>query len=305
MIKCIYSIAIREVTCVKYAFMALKGMFIGGTMLIPGVSGGTMAIILGVYQKLLYAVANIKKDFKNSILTLIPFALGGALGAVLLAYPIERLLLAFPLPVMYFFVGSVAGGVPLLLRKAFVGENKRAFRLKDVTAVILGIAVTIVFSVLPENILDVSGSSGIVAFIVFFIIGIVCSLTLMLPGISTSYMLLILGAIGTVYKAFETLDVSVLLPMVLGALFGMLLFSRIIESQLRLHPRTSFLTIFGFIIGSVIQLVIKPVVTFAPLSVRFVPQTLAALPTGLEWVICPALFAVAFISMFMISKGEK
>lgn len=289
----------------KYVIWGLKGMFIGGTMLIPGVSGGTMAIILGVYQRLLHTVANIKKDFKNSLLTLLPFALGGALGAVILAYPIEKLLLMFPLPVMYFFIGSVAGGIPLLLRKAFADENKRSFKLKDVIAILLGVAVTLVFSIIPENILDVSGTSGIVAFLIFFAIGIICSLTLMLPGISTSYMLLILGAIGTVYRAFETLDVSVLLPMVLGALLGMLLFSRLIEAQLRLHPRTSFLTIFGFIIGSVVQLVIKPVVALDPFSIRFVPQTLSALPAGIEWVICPLLFALAFTLMFMISKSEK
>lgn len=289
----------------KYVFLALKGMFIGGTMLIPGVSGGTMAIVLGVYQKLLSAVANIKKDFKNSILTLLPFALGGGIGAVILASPIEKLLFLFPLPVMYFFLGSVAGGIPLLLKKAFAGENKRLFKLKDLIAIFLGVAVTLVFSIIPENILDVSDSSGIVAFFIFFVIGMICSLTLMLPGISTSYMLLILGAINTVYKAFESLDVTVLLPMVIGALFGMILFSRLIEAQLRLHPRTSFLTIFGFIIGSVAQLVIKPVITVDPISFRFVPQTLFTLPSGIEWVLCPVLFTVAFIAMFMISKAEK
>ncbi len=289
----------------KYVFLALKGMFVGGTMLIPGVSGGTMAIILGVYQRLLTAVANIKNDFKNSIFTLLPFALGGGVGAILLASPIESLLESFPLPVMYFFIGSVAGGIPLLLRKAFAGENKRLFKLKDIFAIVLGAAVTLVFSVIPENAFDVSASSGIAAFLIFFAIGIVCSLTLILPGISTSYMLLVLGVMGTVYKAFERLDVSVLFPMVLGALVGMLLFSRFIESQLRLHPRTSYLTIFGFIIGSVIQLVIKPVVSLSPVSLRFSPQALYALPIGTEWVICPLLFAVAFTLMFMISKSEK
>lgn len=289
----------------KYIFLALKGMFVGGTMLIPGVSGGTMAIVLGVYQSLLHAVANIKKDFKKSILTLLPFALGGAAGAIILAYPIERLLLAFPLPVMYFFVGSVAGGVPLLLRKAFFGESKHSLRLKDLAAVFLGIAVTLVFSIIPENILDLSDQSGITAFIIFFIVGVICSLTLMLPGISTSYVLLILGVINTVYKAFETLNVFVLLPMILGALFGMLLFSRLIESQLSRHPHTSYLTIFGFIIGSVLQLIIKPVIRTAPISVFFVPQALFELPTGIEWALCPVLFALAFIAMFMISKTEK
>lgn len=289
----------------KQVLLALKGMFIGGTMLIPGVSGGTMAIILGVYQKLLHAVANIRRDLKNSILVLLPFALGGVAGAMLLASPIEKLMLTFPLPVMYFFIGSVAGGVPLLLRKAFAGKNKRSFKLKDVAAIVLGIAVTLVFSIIPENILDLSGSSGVLTFVLFFVIGLICSLTLILPGISTSYMLLVLGVINTVYKAFETLDVLVLLPMVLGALFGMLLFSRLIELQLSRHPRTSFLTIFGFIIGSVVQLVIKPVVTVSPFAIRFVPQTVCALPGGIEWLLCPLLFAAAFVAMFMISKNEK
>ena len=83
---------------------ALKGMLIGGTMLVPGVSGGTMAMLLGIYSRLISAVSSFRKDKKGNLLFLLVFALGGIAGMLIFARPILFLIEKFPMPMLYFFL---------------------------------------------------------------------------------------------------------------------------------------------------------------------------------------------------------
>ena len=96
-----------------------KGMIVGGTMLVPGVSGGSMAMILGVYDRLVSSVSSFMKHKKESLAFLSLFSLGGGLGMILFARPLLALIERYPVPALYFFLGAVAGGVPLIVRKAF------------------------------------------------------------------------------------------------------------------------------------------------------------------------------------------
>ena len=89
-----------------------KGMFVGSTMLVPGVSGGSMAMILGIYDKLVTAVSSFGKQKGKNLLFLGTFSLGGILGMVLFANPLLYLIEAYPMMMLYFFLGAVAGGIP-------------------------------------------------------------------------------------------------------------------------------------------------------------------------------------------------
>lgn len=273
-----------------YLIYFLKGLFIGGTMLIPGVSGGTMAMALGLYGKLISSVANIKNKFKDGIAVLLPVALGGLLGAILLSSPIETLKTSFMLPTMYFFVGSIAGSVPMILKNAFSKSESKKFSIKDAVYIVIGIAVPVCIHILQftfEKSSALSEQTGIVGILVGLVIGGICAISLSLPGISTSYMLLLLGVYDRVLNAFSKLDILYLLPMAVGALIGLFLFSKFMEKQLKYHPRASYTLILGFIIGSVLLVF---------------PYTL---PSGFEWIICPLLFALSFIAMYMLSRKQK
>ncbi|MDF2908337.1 MAG: hypothetical protein K0R34_3658, partial [Herbinix sp.] len=95
----------------------LKGFVIGSSMSVPGVSGGTMAILLGIYDKLIGSISNFLKDLKDNIIFLMKFCIGAAVGIGSLAFVIEWLLDRFPLPVSFFFLGAVIGGIPALYKK--------------------------------------------------------------------------------------------------------------------------------------------------------------------------------------------
>lgn len=95
----------------------LKGLCVGGTMLVPGVSGGSMAMILGIYDKLITSVSSFFACKKRNALFLLLFALGGGAGMLLFANPLLYLLERYPLVLRWFFIGAVAGSTPMMLKK--------------------------------------------------------------------------------------------------------------------------------------------------------------------------------------------
>ena len=143
----------------KGFMVAIKGFIIGSSMAVPGVSGGTMAIVLGIYDRLLAAINGIRKDFKNNFWFLLRFGVGAGLGLVLLYELIGQLLERFPIPVSALFFGAVIGGIPTLLWK--IKPEKITTRF-CVTSILWGlIGVVIVLGV--ANILDILKWLGVVS----------------------------------------------------------------------------------------------------------------------------------------------
>ena len=108
----------------KYTILtSLKGLLIGASMLVPGVSVGTMAILLGIYDELICSVNNIFKDFKKSFFFLFKFCIGAVIGFILFARLISTALDKYERPVMYLFIGAILGGIPLLIKQSEIKKN--------------------------------------------------------------------------------------------------------------------------------------------------------------------------------------
>ena len=105
----------------------LKCFIIGSSMSVPGVSGGTMAILLGIYDRLIHAISNFLKDMKGNTIFLFKFCLGAGIGIGSLAFLIQWLLEKFPFVVSFFFLGAVIGGIPALYQKT----KERKFSLSS------------------------------------------------------------------------------------------------------------------------------------------------------------------------------
>ena len=104
----------------QHLIVAAKGAVVGGTMLVPGVSGGTMCIILGVYDRLIHAVSTFFQSKRANSWLLFCFCLGAGAGIFLLSKPLLQLMELFPKPASFFFMGAVAGSVPMTFQKAKV-----------------------------------------------------------------------------------------------------------------------------------------------------------------------------------------
>ncbi len=260
----------------------LKGLFVGGTMLVPGVSGGSMAIILGVYDRLVTSVSSFMKHKRKSAIFLGIFALGALLGMFLFAKPLLSIIEKFTLPAMYFFIGAVAGGVPMIIRKAEI--NKVSWRV--FVYPILGFLIILLFSFLPENIFRSDNSQGWLSYLLLLIAGIIAAVALVLPGISVSYMLLLMGMYDETMKAIGELYFPYLLPLGIGLIVGIILTTKLLEKAMVNHPQPTYLIILGFIVGSVVEV-------------------FPGIPMGWNIPLCIALFLAGFVIIQLLSKLES
>ena len=261
----------------------LKGMIIGGTMLVPGVSGGSMAMILGIYSRLVSSVSSFTKDKKGNFLFLVIFSLGGGTGMLLFARPLLSLIERYPMPMLYFFLGAVAGGVPLIFREAKI----KFFSWRIFLYAGLGLILVMAFSLLPEGGLQSEMNAGILSFCLLLLAGFLAATALVLPGISVSYVLLLLGLYDETMRAISQLYLPFLVPLGLGLILGIVLTTRILERAMERHPQFTYLLILGFVLGSMCQ-----VFPGIPAS-------------GMEFFICLLMLAAGFCVIRLLSLAER
>ncbi len=190
----------------------VKGMIVGGTMLVPGVSGGSMAMILNIYDKLVSAVSSFSKHKKENLLFLSLFSIGGGLGVLLFANPLLHLIEKYPMPMLYFFLGAVAGGIPLIYKQA----NIKHFSWKVPVYIFLGILIVLLLTILPIENSPSEMEQGSTNFILLILAGFVAAVALVLPGISVSYLLLLMGLYDKTMRAISDFHFPFLISLGIG-----------------------------------------------------------------------------------------
>lgn len=227
----------------------LKGAVIGSSMLIPGLSGGTTAIVLNIYDKLLKAVGDLFSNLKKNLLFLFQVALGGIVGMLLFSKLILALTERYTEPMMFLFIGVVLGSLPPLFRKA---ELKKGHRLA-VLWIVPGALLSLSLNFIPQNLLtDTQGVSG---FLFSVLCGVVIAVALILPGISTSHILLLLGMYERVCQALGDLDFLFLMPILIGCVLGTLTLTRLLSFLLERFSSVAYCLIIGFVVGSIGEMI--------------------------------------------------
>lgn len=226
----------------------IKGAIIGVSNIIPGVSGGTMAVILGVYDKIILSISNIKKDFKNSMKFLVPIGIGGVLGILTFTKIIGYLLENFPIATNLVFVGLVLGSIPMIFSKTLF---KGRFEFKNLITMMIFITLMMFmenFTFLDESkiITDISFKTAIV----IFVGAMISASAMIIPGISGSFIMLILGVYTTITNAISTFNIEILCVFGAGALIGVLLCSKLISLLFEKFERQTYSGILGLMIGS-------------------------------------------------------
>ena len=234
----------------------LRGVAIGIAFIIPGFSGGSVAAILGIYEKLVGAIADFFKHFKQSFLTLLPIVLGMLLGVAALILPIQWGLKHFPMPTVSLFVGLALGGLPSVTEK-LKGETPKWMHF---VAFLIPLAVAASLSFLPlAGDVDLF-HLNVGGYLLLVLIGIIGSAALVVPGISGSMLLLIFGYYNPVVQLITenllrgvNVGVSILVLVCLagGLVVGFFGISILMKYLLKRFPRGTYFAILGFIIGSV------------------------------------------------------
>lgn len=257
--------------------VAAKGAVVGGTMLVPGVSGGTMCILLGIYDQLIHGVSAFFQNKRANFWLLFWFCLGGGTGILLLAKPLFQVMELFPRPAGFFFMGAVAGSVPLTVQKAKV----TSFTWHVPVYVVIGMVIVWVLSKLPT--LDQMDGGGIAQYGMLAAAGVAAAVALVLPGISVSYLLLVLGLYGPTIQALDQLNLPFLLSLGLGLAAGIIATTKLLEHLMQAHPRATYLIILGFVVASI-------------------PTIFPGVPSGMEWPVCAAALLAGFGVVYQVSR---
>lgn len=238
--------------------LVIKGFLIGVANIIPGVSGGTLAITLGIYEKLIGAISHFFKNLKENIKFIIPIGIGAFLSILLLSRVISFCLDKYTLATILFFIGLILGGIPLLNKK-IKGHYKN---VSNIIIFLLSFGFVIALSVLKgENVVSFA-NMNIINYIMLFLVGVVAAATMIIPGVSGSFVLMLLGyykpivdTIGALTK-FNNIwqNIMILVPFGIGVLVGIVAISKLLEFLFKKYEVKTYFGVMGFIMASIITI---------------------------------------------------
>jgi len=267
----------------------LKGIVIGIANIIPGVSGGTMMVAMGIYDKLIHCITHLFKELKQSILFLIPIVIGMGIALVGGSFTIEKLFEVFPLQTSLCFVGLVIGGLPAMWKNV----KGKSIKLGHIIAFLAFFAVVVVMALMGEtegNAADLS--LNLVNILKLFGVGVIAAATMVIPGVSGSMMLLLLGyykpilsAITDFIGALKDFDIDgllkgfgILCPFGIGVVIGIFAIAKLVEIIFAKFPLYAYWAIIGLIVASPIAILAMG--EFATISVLSVVVGIVTLAAG-------------------------
>ncbi|GEO79294.1 hypothetical protein FD29_GL001479 [Companilactobacillus mindensis DSM 14500] len=267
----------------------IKGVIIALGFILPGVSGGVLAAILGIYERLLSFMAHVRQNFKRDFLYFLPVGIGGIVGIGLLSKPLEYLLQHFQVVVLWGFAGTILGTLPTLIKTSTSKTKRDKIDLLWFFTMFIGGGLFLFFmnqilGTIPAN------------FLGFFIAGILIALGVLVPGLSPSNLLIILGLYTPMLQGFKTFNPLVFIPIALGGIVSILVFSKVMENLIKNYHSRVYHFILGIVLASTVLILIpNPSV---PDSISY--QGI----TSLEMFLSVILFILGCLLALWMSKLE-
>ncbi|MBT2581367.1 DUF368 domain-containing protein [Planococcus sp. ISL-109] len=226
-----------------------RGILMGISDLIPGVSGGTIAFILGIYDRLLESISGFfSREWKKQLGFLVPLGMGIVITLLLFSRFIEYLLSNHYEATQFFFMGLILGVLPYIMKQAEVKKNFTARHL--VILLIIGAALaSMAFIQTSDNVAPITELSVPTFFLLFFS-GWIASMAMLLPGISGSFILLLIGVYSTAINALSTLNLPIVMAIGAGVMIGFVVSSKAITYLLEHFTYVTYAAIIGLILGS-------------------------------------------------------
>ena len=274
--------------------LILKGFALRIANVIPGVSGGTIAVILGIYEKLIDILSNLKTKLKENFKYLLFLAIGLILAIGLFSNAVTFCLKNYPFATILFFIGFIIGGMPPLLNKV-----KSKIDIKSVICFIIAFTVVMLMAFITPDTMNKSlDIINIKTLIILFLIGVLGAASMVLPGISGSFVLMLIGYYEPIMNSISeftklnnlTHNILILAMFGLGVLFGIIFMAKLIKILLEKYEIPMYMGIIGFVIASAISILVS---------------VIGSSYGVLQIIIGVILMFVGIIASRMISKGEK
>ena len=277
----------------------LRGAVIGVANIIPGVSGGTMMVSMGVYDTLIHCITHLFSEFKQSVKTLLPYAIGMLVGIVALASVLKFLFANYALPTSTAFIGLILGGLNPLLRKI----NKKKLNWVSLAVFVLFFAGIIALALTGDVSNPESLTLDMGQVIILVVMGAVAAATMIIPGVSGSMVLMLLGYYTPVLNAVDTLKnavlgldfaamggpVLMLAPFCVGVVLGIFGVAKLIEWLLSRFPTQTYCAVLGLVVASPVAILLRTDMT------------------GVSWLmilISLVTFALGFAAAMALARGS-
>jgi putative membrane protein len=221
----------------------------GATDVIPGVSGATIAVLLGIYNRLLAALNGIfSKDWKKHLSFLIPLGVGIVIAIFTIARVMEWLLIHHPGPTFYFFLGLIIGVLPFLFN---VADAKSAFKKHHIIILFLSAILIGSMEFLHNGEETIIEARTMLVYVRLFFSGVLGSAVMVLPGISGAFVLLLIGVYPTLMSAVSNFEFDVIIVTGAGILIGIITMSKVVNYLFKHYRTATFAAIIGMVIGSI------------------------------------------------------
>jgi len=232
----------------EWLLRIIKGVFIGTGFILPGVSGGALAAIFGLYERMITFMAHLTKNFKDNVLFFLPVGIGMLIGIVLLSYPLGFFLEYYPGPTMWLFIGTILGTFPSLWKEA----GKKGREIKHIAVLMAALVAGLAFLLFGAKLFQ---GQVVQNFGTWVIAGAIIALGVLIPGLSPSNFLLYMGMYSAMVEAFKRLDIAVLLPIAVGGIVCVLLLSKLVDILFNKAYAVLFHIILGVVIASTLMII--------------------------------------------------
>lgn len=232
----------------NFIFNCLKGIAIGSGAILPGISSGVLCVVFGIYEKLLDSILYFFKDTKNNFRFLFPIIIGAVIGILIFSNLLNYLLVDFPVQTKSIFIGLILGTIPSLLKTIDSKCNiKPSYFVFSFAAFLIGILM-----VYMEKHLLLDFSNAIPNFYYLVLAGFAMSVGVVVPGVSSTIILMLMGVYSVYLNSVASLNFSVLLPIGIGLFFGCIFFMFVTKFLLKHFYCQTFFSIIGFTLGSIV-----------------------------------------------------
>lgn len=239
----------------------IKGFILGVANVIPGVSGGTMAVSMGVYELILSSIVNFFKDIKGNFSKLLPIALGILVAIVSTSKLVTYTLTNYKAQTLCLFIGLIFGGVSLIMKK-IRGKGSKTNYL--IFFVVFFFVISLNF--LKTGLIEISFTNmGIIDYILLLVMGFIASSAMVIPGISGSFILMVLGYYDKIIYTVSTItdfsklgsNLLILVPFGIGVVMGIIFMAKLITNLIKKHETKTYFAIMGFVLSSVVVLLLQ------------------------------------------------
>lgn len=229
------------------------GAVIGVGSIVPGVSGGVMAVALGLYERILDSITRFFRSPRQNALFLLPLGLGAGVGILAFSSVVAWFMSNYGDQILFLFIGFVVGEIPSLIRKA----NSQGFRASLLLSFVFGLAMILLPARL-ELLVPATQSEGMIDFGMGLLCGFILAVGTIVPGMSTSFILMYLGTYESILHAISTLNFVVLFPVGIGFILGALAIIKVVDYLFKRFRAYAYYAVLGLLIGSII-LILPPI----------------------------------------------